>query len=253
MTDETGGRPAALAAVRVVLVEPSHPGNIGAVARAMKTMHLDDLALVRPARYPSAEATARASGADDVLARARVVETLDEALAGCVFVAATTARRRHLPWPEADAAGAAGRLLEETAGGPVALMFGREHSGLTNAEIERCNLLVNIPANPDYSSLNLAAAVQILCYELHRQAGATPAPVGDRSGVRSEATSDEVNGMLEHLRRVAVAVEFLDPAAPRLLMRRLGRLFNRARLERTEVQILRGFLAAVERRLGIKG
>lgn len=246
---EQNEEPRELPGVRVVLVEPSHPGNVGAVARAMKTMSVRDLVLVNPARYPSAEATARASGADDILAAAPVVETVDEALSGCVFVVGTTARRRHLPWPVVDAAQGAGRLLEERRSGPVALLFGREHSGLTNEEVERCNALVRIPANPGYSSLNLAAAAQILCYELYRQSG-EGGPMADADQVpRVEATVDEVSGMLEHLRRVATAVEFLDPQSPRLLMRRLGRLFNRARLERTEVQILRGLLAAVERKL----
>ncbi|MDZ7751180.1 MAG: RNA methyltransferase [Gammaproteobacteria bacterium] len=241
--------PRGLAGVRVVLVEPSHPGNVGAVARAMKTMAVRDLVLINPARYPSAEATARASGADDILAAAPVVETLDEALAGCVFVAGTTARRRHLSWPLADAAAGAGRLLEERKSGPVALLFGREHSGLTNEEVERCNMLVRIPANPEYSSLNLAAAAQILCYELFRQSAEGRLSPAAGQVPRIEATVDEVNGMLEHLRGVATAVGFLDPESPRLLMRRLSRLFNRARLERTEVQIVRGLLAAVERKL----
>lgn len=241
--------PRGLAGVRVVLVEPSHPGNVGAVARAMKTMCVGELVLVNPARYPSAEATARASGADDILAAAPVVDTLDEALGGCVFVMGTTARRRHLSWPVVDAAEGAGRLLEERGSGPVALLFGREHSGLTNEEVERCNALVRIPANPEYSSLNLAAAAQILCYELYRQSAEGRVSPDPGQAPRIGATVDEVNGMLEHLRRVATAVGFLDPESPRLLMRRLGRLFNRAHLERTEVQILRGLLAAVERKL----
>ncbi len=152
--------------VRIVLVETSHPGNIGASARAMKTMGFDDLVLVAPKDFPSAEATARASGADDLLARARLVDSLDEAIADCDFVVGASARLRSLPWPTVDPRTCARVVYDQEAGNNVALVLGPEQSGLTNEELARCHQLVQIPANPDYSSLNLAMAVQVLCYEL---------------------------------------------------------------------------------------
>ena len=151
--------------IRVVLVGTTHPGNIGAAARAMKNMCLEHLWLVQPKIFPHAEATARASGADDVLARARVVETLEEALQECVLVVGASARQRTIPWPELDPRACAAAVWNKATHGPVALVFGRENSGLSNAELERCHYLVHIPANPDYSSLNLAAVVQVLTYE----------------------------------------------------------------------------------------
>lgn len=255
--------------VRFVLVEPSHPGNVGGVARAMKTMGLSRLALVRPEQFPSAEATARASGADDVLYHAALFEDLSAAVADCVLTVGTSARRRTLEWPELSPREAATVLLEAAALGPVAVVLGRESSGLTNAELERCQYLLRIPANPEYSSLNLAAAAQVVAYELRvaamgtalpatggrataagidRQVGAVSRPEGLAApqdvGV-TVATAAELEGLLAHLEETATAIGFLDPAAPRYLMRRLWRLFHRARLDRTEVNILRGFLKAV--------
>ena len=252
-----------LAQVRFVLVEPSHPGNIGGVARAMKTMGLARLALVNPQVFPSAEATARASGADDVLYHAAVLEDFPAAVADCQLVVGTSARRRTLEWPELSPREAAAVLLEAAAGGPVAVAFGRESSGLTNAEMERCQYLLRIPASPEYSSLNLAAAAQVVAYELRVAAlGGAPAgvPAGGSPGGQSgapegappggpeaapPATAAEMEGLLAHLEETARKIGFLDPAAPRYLMRRLWRLFQRARLDRTEVNILRGFLKAV--------
>lgn len=229
--------------MRIVLVGTTHPGNIGASARAMKTMGLEQLVLVAPQHYPSAEATARASGADDMLYRARIETSLAAALAECTLVMGASARRRGLSGPELTPRQAACELLQVAARAPVALVFGRESSGLSNDELDRCHHLVRIPANPDYSSLNLAAAVQVLAYELRLAALAsqalTPAPV-------SPAPAAETEHFYAHLQQVLLAIGFLNPANPRHLMRRLRRLFNRARPDQTEVNILRGILTAVE-------
>ncbi|MBP9714161.1 MAG: RNA methyltransferase [Sterolibacterium sp.] len=238
-----------LARVRIILSHPSHPGNIGAAARAMKTMGLSRLTLVAPKRYPDEEATARASGAGDVLAQAQVCDTLEEALAGVVLVAGMTARRRDLAAPFHWARDGAAALLQGTQGvvnegvSEVALLFGNETAGLSNDELARCHLGIMIPANPDYSSLNLGAAVQLMSYEL-RLAAATPGAPPQAEGL--PATADEVEGLHAHLERVAVSTGFLDPAHPKRLMPRLRRLFARARLEHEEVSILRGFLSTIE-------
>ncbi|MFK8030730.1 MAG: tRNA (cytosine(32)/uridine(32)-2'-O)-methyltransferase TrmJ [Gammaproteobacteria bacterium] len=230
--------------IRVVLVGTSHPGNIGAVARAMKTMHLTDLRLVTPRMFPHAESTAMASGADDVLADARVCDTLEEAVADCGLVLGASARLRSLRWPQMDPRESAAKTLFEAREHPVALVFGRERTGLTNDELARCHALVCIPSNPDYGSLNLAMSVQVLCYELimsSRNPAEEPA-----QEVRERATNEEMDYFYTHLERVMINTGFLDPAAPRRLMSRLRRLFGRARPDHQEVNILRGILAAVE-------
>ena len=230
--------------IRIVLVGTTHPGNIGAAARAMKTMGLARLYLVGPAHYPDAEATARASGADDVLAGAVVCDDLAAALTGCPLVFGASARRRTLAWPEVDARECARQATGHD--GEVALVFGREHSGLSNPELDHCHALVHIPANPAYSSLNLAAAVQLLAYEVRMAVGAAePAP---RAG-EALASSEDVERFYAHLEETLVAIGFLDPDNPRQLMRRLRRLFSRARLERTELNILRGILTETGKRL----
>lgn len=233
-----------LSRVRIVMVETTHPGNIGAAARAMKNMGLTRLHLVAPRQFPNAEASARASGADDVLAAARVFDHLDDALAGCALVFGASARLRALPWPVVEPRECA-RLALETAASDqeVALVFGREHSGLTNEELQRCNYLMHIPTNPDYSSLNVAAAIQVAAYELFQHSGAHSIEVEDAE----YATHDEMEGFYTHLERTLVATEFLDPDNPRQVLRRLRRLFNRARPEKVEVNILRGILTAVEK------
>ena len=232
--------------VRVVLVRPTHPGNIGASARAMKTMGLTRLCLVAPSRFPSAEATAMAAGADDVLYHAGVHASLPEALAGSGLVVGTSARRRGIAWPEAGPRAAAAQVLDAARHGEVALVFGPEHSGLANTEIESCQLMVCIPTVPDFSSLNLAAAVQIMAYEV-RQAALDAGPMSQRPEARS-ATAEELGQLYAHLEETLVAVGFLDRAKPGRLMHRLKRLFNRARLDQNELNILRGFLAAVQGR-----
>ncbi|KYC29258.1 putative methyltransferase [Sterolibacterium denitrificans] len=234
-----------LARIDIILSHPSHPGNIGAAARAMKTMGLSRLTLVAPKRFPDEEATARASGASDVLAQARVCSTLEEALADTVLVAGITARRRDLAAPFHWARGGAAELLAGTQQGTrdVALLFGNETAGLSNDELAHCHLGIMIPANPDYSSLNLGAAVQLMCYELRL---AALSPGEPPRGEFAPATSDEVEGLHAHLERVAIATGFLDPAQPKRLMPRLRRLFARARLEHEEVSILRGLLSTIE-------
>jgi TrmH family RNA methyltransferase len=230
-----------LSHIRVVLSHTSHPGNIGATARAMKTMGLDRLYLVSPKLFPHADATARASGADDVLAAATVCADIDTALQGCRLVVGASARSRSIPCPLIRPAECARKAAAESEQGEVALLFGCEQSGLSNAEIDRCQYLVQIPTNPEYGSLNLAAAVQILCYEIRVAHEATNA------GQLTEhvpVSADEMERFYEHLEQTLVELEFLDPKNPRQLMRRLRRLYNRARPDENEVNILRGILAA---------
>ena len=228
--------------IRFILVAPSHPGNIGSTARAMKTMGLDDLWLVAPAHFPHPEATALASGADDVLSRARVVGTLEEAVADCGWVLGTSARlRTALYWPVLTPREAAPRLLEAAQDAPVAVVFGTERTGLTNEEFERCNALIHIPANPVYESLNLSQAVQILAYEL-RCAMDLPAPEARR--MVPLAPADELARLNAHLAQVLAAVEFTDRSGGGHLERRFARIFGRAELDQHEVNMLRGLFAA---------
>ena len=222
--------------VRFVLVETSHPGNIGAAARAMRVMGFSDLALVRPQRYPHADATAMAAGADDVLEHARVCGSLDEALADCAPVFGTSARRRTLGWPERDARAAAAQA--GAAGGRAAFVFGRERTGLTNAELDRCQFMLHVPTAEDYGSLNLAQAVQIVAYECRM---ARPEP-GAAQAVEPRPTHREMEYFFEHLEHAVRDTGFLDPDNPKQLMRRLRRYFNRSEPTRIELNILRGIL-----------
>ncbi|MCG3142963.1 MAG: tRNA (cytidine/uridine-2'-O-)-methyltransferase TrmJ [Gammaproteobacteria bacterium] len=235
--------------IRVVLVEPTHPGNIGAAARAMKTMGLHNLALVRPHEFPCAAATAMAAGADDLLVRAQVADSLQETLGGCGWVIGTSARTRTIPWPVHDPREAAGRALAMAGEAEVAVVFGREHAGLTNDELELCQAVVRIPSDPDFGSLNLGAAVQVLAYELRMQwlAGQQAAAV-EMVNDAPPATSDDMARLYAHLEETMIETGFLDPVKPRRLMRRVRRLFNRAGLDRNEVNIIRGFLTAVQDR-----
>ncbi|MBI4740286.1 MAG: RNA methyltransferase [Betaproteobacteria bacterium] len=242
----------ALANVRVVLSHTSHPGNIGAAARAMKTMGLSLLTLVNPKLFPHPEAVARAVGADDILAQALVCDSLDAALADTVFAVALSARQRSLGPAPLQARQAAPVLLAQAAGGEVALVFGNETAGLSNAEVQRCQRTAFIPANPDYTSLNLGSAVQLLCYELRLAAyGGCPPVVSKAVPFASPpATNEDVERFYAHLERVMVATDFLDPRQPKRLLPKLRRLFGRAELERDEINILRGILDAVERKIG---
>lgn len=237
--------------VRIVLVETSHPGNIGASARAMKTMGFDDLALVAPKEFPCAEATARASGADDVLAGARVVASLSEAIADCGFVVGASARLRSLPWPTVDPRTCARTVRERAADNNVAIVLGPEQSGLTNDDLGRCHQLVHIPASPGYSSLNLAMAVQILCYELRMAQDSESGVVNGAEGEGREAplaTAAELDGFHQHLEAVLSEVGFLKTDHPKQLKLRLRRIFHRSNPDQTEINILRGMLAALDPR-----
>ncbi len=233
-----------LSEIRVVLSNTSHPGNIGATARAMKTMGLTAMYLVNPRLFPHADATARASGADDVLATARLCTTLDAATQDCRLVIGASARTRSIPCPVLSPRECAHKAYAESGRGPVAVLFGCEQSGLSNAEIDHCQYLVRIPTNPAYGSLNLAAAVQIIAYEIL---------VAHETGQETEAVAElvpvsagELERFYAHLEQTLIELEFLDPANPRQLMRRLRRLYNRARPDENEVNILRGMLAAAQ-------
>lgn len=241
------GKENALANIAIVLVRPSHPGNIGAVARAMKNMGLSMLRLVDPAAAIDAEAHARAAGADDVLAAATRHPELASAIGDCVLAIGTSARTRKIAWPLLTVPVAAQQAVDTAGGGKVALVFGAERTGLTNEELDRCQAMINIPTAPDFASLNLAAAVQIVTYEV-RQAAMT-ATARRESGATS-ASQAEVERLYVHLEAVLIEIGFLNPQHPRKLMRRLKRLFNRAGLDQNEVNILRGILTEIERTRG---
>lgn len=235
----------ALSRLCVVLSRTSHPGNLGAAARAMKTMGLADLRLVAPRHFPHEEATALAAGAADVLHAARVFDSLEAALADCALAAGFSARGRDLSHPAAALREAAPGLLEAAAGARVALVFGNETSGLSNEELLRCQRLVSIPADPAYSSLNLAAAVQVACYELAASAGAFAV---ERGKPGTPATGEDIEGLFARLEAAALASGFIEPGRPGRFMERMRRLFARAGLEREEVKLLHGLLEALERR-----
>jgi tRNA (cytidine32/uridine32-2'-O)-methyltransferase len=235
--------------IRIVLVEPSHPGNIGAVARAMKNMSLGQLFLVSPEKYPHPDASARAAGADDILDSAVVVDRLSEAVSDCSLVFGASARLRTLSWPQCAPPEAAQRIVEASQSSRVALVFGRERTGLSNEELDLCHYLVHIPSNESFSSLNLGAAVQVLAYEIfsrHQQLDQTDVISNDDVPVEQI----EMQRFYEHLESVLVDLEFLDPQHPKKLMRRLRRLFNRAQPDQVEMNILRGILTAVEKSRG---
>ena len=232
--------------VRIVLVNPSHPGNIGAVARAMKNMGVSRLYLVAPEQFPDKKAHIRAAGADDILEQAVVTADLPTALTGCEYVYASSARSRRLEWPECDARQCAQQLITEHAHQEVALVFGRESSGLTNAELAYCHQHVHIAADPNFSSLNLAAAVQILVYELRMAILATDSPIF-LSEVRQIAPHEQLTGFYQHLQDTLVELGFFNTEHPKKLMLRLRRLFNRAQLDVTEVNILRGILTSINK------
>lgn len=240
--------PSPLRNVVVVLVATQHPGNIGSAARAMLTMGLTELRLVQPRRYPDEQATALASGARSVLESARIYGSLAEAVEDCAWVVGTSSRQRHLgdepllPWE------AAPQLVQAAQQARVALVFGCERTGLTNEEMDSCHARTIVPANPEYASLNLANAVQIYAYEL-RKAAVTPPQVSSKQDhpVYRPPTTEQVERFYEHLEKVLLLTGFLDPENPGLLMRRLRQLFNRARPDLNEVNILRGILTSVER------
>jgi tRNA (cytidine32/uridine32-2'-O)-methyltransferase len=230
--------------IRIILVGTTHPGNIGAAARAMKVMGLERLYLAAPeAKFPSARATAMATSGDDVLKKAVVVDDLLQAIAGCGLVLGTTARLRSLPLPVMDPRAAAARSVAEAGNHEIAIVFGRENAGLTNEETRLCHSLVNIPTSQEYHSLNLAQAVQVLTYELHlamlaEQPGETPPP-----DWRPEPP-EKMEFYFERLEKTLREIGFLNPDQPKRLMQRLRRLYQRARPDENELNILNGILSA---------
>ena len=251
--------------IRIVLVETSHSGNIGAVARAMKNMGLGNLWLVNPASFPDETSYARSAGASDVLDRAHVVSSLDEAVADCVMVMGTSARGRKVPWPVIPPPDAAATAVQQAGSGKVALVFGRENHGLSNDELQRCHYHIHIPSNPDYSSLNLAMAVQVICYELRmfylksleeRESSPYLQPMvapGDEGWDSPPATAGEVECFFGHFEQTLVDVNFHRRDNPRHLIARMRRLFQRARMDQMEVNILRGVLSSIQKAAGIQG
>lgn len=234
--------------IRIVLVHTSHPGNIGGVARAMKNMGLNNLYLVAPRRFPDEEATWRAASAADVLDAAVVVETLDEAIGDCQLVVGTSARERRIPWPLLDPRDSAEQIRADSrAGHRVAVLFGREDRGLTNEELQRCNYHVHIPTDEEYSSLNLAAAVQVICYEL-RMAMLKDADAGSatREWDVEAAENAEMEYFFEHLERTLIRIGFINEHTPRQTMNRLRRFYTRVRPDKMEMGMLRGMLTAME-------
>ena len=236
--------------IRMVLVNTTHPGNIGGAARAIKNMGLTELYLVQPREYPAPRAVWRAAGARDILTNVKVVESLDEAIAGCGLVVGTSARERRIPWPLINPRECGEKIWGEAARHNVALLFGREDRGLTNAELQKCHYHVHIPSNPDYSSLNLATAVQVLAYEVRM------ASLQDENGVLPSmdewdqplATADELELFHHHLAETMAMLNFYDPDNPKQLLTRMRRLFNRTRMDKMEVSMLRGLLTAAGRK-----
>lgn len=240
---------------RIVLVNTSHPGNIGAAARAMKNMGLSRLYLVAPKEFPVYEAYSRAVGADDVLANAVVTETLAEALSGCVWVAGTSARERMVQWPTYEPRECAAICRDKSLQGDVAIVFGRERTGLTNEELEMCNGLVHIPTNAEYSSLNVAAAVQVLSYEVRMAFLSNPDVAVEKSRTQKEdmpATTDQLEGMYQHMYQMMQDIQFFSGSNPEVIMRRLKSLFNRAQTTKREVAILRGIFSAAQRKKSVR-
>ena len=231
-----------LSHIKIVLVETTHPGNIGAVARAMKNMNISNLWLVAPKIFPSAEATSRASGADDVLARARVCLSLQEAIADCQLVIGASARSRTISWPEISPRDCAEQIVINEPNKKVAIVFGRENSGLKNHELDLCHYLLRIPCNSAYSSLNIAAAVQVVCYELFVAAGVhKTVAIGDKDK-NPKATALQMESFYTHLYQALTDIGFMHPDKSNSIMRRLRRIYNRIQLDTKELDILRGIL-----------
>ena len=234
------------------MVETTHPGNIGAAARAMKNMQLSNLALVNPKCPIGQRAYSRASGANSVLDDLVRFDTLREAVADCHLVIGTSARMRSLSWPQLDPGELGARAVSLADDQKLAIVFGREHAGLTNEELQHCHYTVNIPTNPEFSSLNVAAAIQVISFEIYRQyCQSIDAPQelsGDSGDATQEiATSAELEGYFEHLQQVLITIGFIDPENPRQMMKRLRRLYQRSQPTQNEVNILRGILSSVEK------
>ena len=234
--------------ISIVLVNPSHPGNIGSTARAMKNMGLKHLCLVNPDEFPSGTATALASGANDILANARVVDTLEEALADSHFVVGTSARVRGVSLPLVDPRSCAETMWQEAQQSKVALIFGREDKGLTNDQLQRCHLQVHIPTNEDFSSLNLSQAVQVLVYELRmNMLNAEDALEMPKPRTHDLASMDDVERYYDHLHQTLVEIGFLEHGSHEKIMAKLRRMYGRIRPDRVELSILRGILSETQR------
>lgn len=243
--------------IRIVLSHTSHAGNIGAAARAMKTMGLESLYLVNPKSFPDKEADIRAVSARDVLNQATVCNSLDEALQDTVLAAALTSRSREFEHDCHDARTGAGILLEHARQYPVALVFGAETSGLSAIEVSKCQLQIYIPANPEYPSLNLASAVQVMAYELQMaiqspNPNPIPNPKPHASTPAELATLNDIEQFYQHLERVMIQIDFFNPQQPKKLLQRIRRLYSRTRLEKEEINILRGMLKSMEKKLSGK-
>ena len=234
--------------IRIVLVNTSHPGNIGAAARAMKNMGLSRLTLIDPKHYPSLEAISRSVGALDILDNVTIAKDLSEAVSGCVWVAGTSARLRTIEWPILEPRECVQKSLENIEQGDIAIVFGRENSGLTNDEMEKCNVLLHIPTNPEFSSLNLAAAVQVVCYE-YRMALLEDKIVkhkGNKHRYDALANASQLDGMYGHLHDALMYLGFFGTNNPDIVMRRLKGLFNRAATTQRELSIVRGICSAIQ-------
>ncbi len=235
--------------IRIVLVNTSHPGNIGAAARALKNMGLGRLVLVAPKDFPSDQAIWRAAGATDVLANAVVVETLEEAIADCRLVVGTSARGRRIPWPLVTPRECGDRVYRESHQHEVAILFGREDRGLTNEELHKCHYHVHIPSNPEYSSLNIAAALQVIAYEIRMSA--LTAEAGGEAISYSDwdmppATQQDIEHYYEHLEKALIEIGFLEADNPRQTLTRIRRLYGRVRPDQMELNILRGMLTSIQ-------
>lgn len=234
--------------IKIVLIETSHTGNMGSAARAMKTMGLSKLCLVNPIIKPDSQAISLAAGASDIIKQAQIVNSMDDAIVDCQLVIGTSARLRHLEWPHLESDQSGQKMMEEALlGHKIALVFGRERVGLTNDELQKCHYHVSIPANPDYSSLNLAMSVQVLCYEIRM---AYLALQQNKSTVHHELEypkSDDIERFYCHLEQTLLQTGFINPNHPGQIMGRLRRLFTRARIEQQELNILRGILTSIER------
>ena len=244
--------------IRIVLIDTRHPGNIGATARAMKNMGLKHLYLVDPKLYPDPQAKARAASAEDILDNAVVCDTLSQAIDECVLVVGSSARERRIPWPLFEARVAAERVIEEAkslarltseSNAPIAILFGREDRGLTNEELQRCNYHMTIPTCPVYSSLNLASAVQVFSYELRMAAHSFEQDSKSALWDVPPAAADDLERYYQHLKEVLSKIEFIDVKAPRQVMVRFRRLYNRIRPDQMELAMLRGMLTQIEKKI----
>lgn len=242
--------PATLHNIKIILVETTHPGNIGASARAMKTMGLESLRLVNPKLFPSADATVRAAGADDILSEAEIFDSLADAVGDCKYLYGTSTRKRSLQCEVLSPESATNEIINVMDNDiNIGIVFGRERTGLTNSELDLCNKMVAIPANPGFSSLNIASAVQIICYEIIKRSLITGQDNVSAKYENTPVDSSELSRLYDHLEQCLIDIDFLDPLKPRRLMRRLKQLFNRTEMDQNEYNILRGILTAVQEKI----